>query len=221
MITVPIDIILKISERLTDHEKIYLTMVSTYMDNLKHKIKFTEKIGMAKIKKLKYFNNFEFVEIFDGTDECPKFVKHVYFYAITLNIPQFVTHLRFNYFFDQPIKKYDIPRTVTHLTFGFNFNQRSKKCVPPSIIHLTFGYLFDQSIEDSIPSSVTHLTLGQKFNRSIRDGIPSSVTHLTFGNKFNHSINSLSKNIIEITLSEWYNKPINKEIRRRINIKRI
>src|ERR1700722_8929450 len=52
----------------------------------------------------------------------------------------------------------NIPSAVTHLTFDFEFNQDIKECIPLSVTHLTFGYKFNKDIKECIPLSVIHLT---------------------------------------------------------------
>jgi len=96
MMTVYIDITLKISTELTDKEKLMLTMTSKQMDELKYKFRYQTKIDVDKISGLSYFDNFECVEISDAESICPKFAKYVYFVADTINIPPFVTHLTFD-----------------------------------------------------------------------------------------------------------------------------
>jgi len=153
------DIIIKISEKLKDKEKIYLSMVSIKFNKIKYKMRYTELVTIAKIESLPYFDNFENVEISNIILKCPKNAKYIHLLSNQINI---------------------LP-CVTHLTFDDNFNQSIKDCIPSSVTHLKFCYLFDQSIKDCIPSSVIYLKFGHDFDQSIKDCIPSSVTHLTFG----------------------------------------
>ena len=60
-----------------------------------------------------------------------------------------------------------IPDNITHLTFDYNFNQDIKECIPTSVTHLTFSDKFNQNIKECIPNSVTHLTLGNDFKFEI------------------------------------------------------
>jgi len=144
------DVILKITESLTDREKIHLASTSKEMDKMKLKMKYTEKINMQKrkIRRLPYFNNFEYVKI-DITDMAlwsrdiaddvyPRYAKHIYlemsqnisrhnlsaidYYLerLTANIPVTVTHLTFGKYFNIPLIN-KIPRTITHLIFGQHF----------------------------------------------------------------------------------------------------
>jgi len=117
MLTMCHDIILKISESLTDCEKIYLTAATKILNGLKYKMRFYEKIHVDRIIDLLYFDNFENVEISSAERTCPKFVKHIHYLAETADIPPFVTHLKFHRNFNRQIKGY-IPPSVTHLMFG-------------------------------------------------------------------------------------------------------
>ena len=121
-----------------------------------------------------------------------------------------MTHLTFEYFFNQPLNKDDIPKSVTHLIFGYHFNQPLKKDdIPNSVTHLIFGHDFNQHLDKNVISnSVTHLTFGENFNQPLeKNVIPKSVTNLTFGYKFNQNLddNNLPKSIIEILF--FGNKP--------------
>jgi len=188
---------IKISEELTDKEKITLTMTSKKMDNLKHKFIYYEKINVHKISVLPYFNNFACVVITDMMQDCPTNAKHVYYYAHNTTIPERVTHLTFDACFNQSIKGC-IPLSVTHLTFGSCFNKSIKNDIPPSITHLIFGWNFDQSIAGNIPSSVTHLKFNFWFNQPI-DNLPKSVTHLTLDSTFGFPISDITSSRIKIS----------------------
>jgi len=239
------DIILKISQLLSNHQKIYLTMTSTFMNKFKYKFIYREKIDVDKIIKLSYFNNFECVSISDISDEIPKYAKYVYLITyimdLTHNPLPLATHLTFGRFFNQSIIgkippsvtylefgscfnrsiKDSIPPSVIHLIFGFDFNQSIKNSIPSSVTHLTFGTSFDRSIKNNIPSSVTHLTFGYCFNQPIECNIPSSVTHIVFGNQFDYPLDTIPLSIKEITLRKNYNKKITPKIESLIKIKRI
>src|ERR1700761_9465678 len=47
-----------------------------------------------------------------------------------------------------------IQTSVTHLTFDYFFNQDIKGCIPDSVTHLIFGNCFNQDIKDCIPANV-------------------------------------------------------------------
>jgi len=201
------DIILKISEYLTNNEKIKLSMTSKSNDKLKYKFMYCDEIHIDKIINLSYFDNFECIRISNRKNKYPKNVKHIYFKAYSRFLPPLVTHLEFFYEFNLPIV---IPSTVIHLTFGEYFNHPIKNCIPSSVTHLIFGQEFNQPIIDCIPSSVTHLEFGWDFDQSIKNNIPSSVTHLKFGYEFNKSINNLPSSVTHLTLGTKFNRQIKK-----------
>src|SRR5687767_6775495 len=100
MLSLCCDLFLKISELLTDKEKIYLTMTCKKMDELKHKFRYHKKIDICLIRNLSYFDNFESVASFFPESKYPKHAKYIYFfYSNILSdkfIPKLVTHLEFN-----------------------------------------------------------------------------------------------------------------------------
>jgi hypothetical protein len=152
------DLFVRITNELSDKQKIYISMLSKRFDRLKLKFIYTELISLSKIKQLPYFDNFENVTHDIVTNYHPKYVKFVHFLAYGTNIPYKVTHLTFCAEFDQPLNNC-VPYSVTRLTFGYFFNQLINDCIPSSVTHLTFGYFFNQLINDCIPSSVTHLNV--------------------------------------------------------------
>jgi len=229
MITQCNDIIFKISEYLTNKEKIYLSMTNKMIDALKRKFMYYDKIHLTKIINLPFFDNFKSVEI-SGASKLPKNVKHVYFLARFNDTPSSVTHLTFlngtidKYYippsvmyltfgsdFDQAIK--DIPESITHLTFGTRFDS-SIKYIPASVTHLTFGYCFNQSIEAIRTSSVKHLIFNHRFDQPIKNNIPLTATHIMFGNSFNQSIeDAIPPSVTHLIFSQKFNQPINKYIK--------
>jgi hypothetical protein len=213
METTSLDMILKISEYLTDREKLYITMTSKLMDNFKYKLTYVEKVHIQWIKNKSYFDNFENVEISDVVSQFPKYVKNIYFEARTNLLSHVmnscrITHLDFGDLFNQPIL-YTIPESVTHLRFGRRYNKLLSNRIPNSVTHLTFGDSFNQPILNEIPSLVTHLTFGCKFNQSIKNAIPLSVTHLTFGWYFDQPINdAIPSSVTHLTFSGCFNQQI-------------
>uniref|UniRef100_A0A6C0C9X8 F-box domain-containing protein n=1 Tax=viral metagenome TaxID=1070528 RepID=A0A6C0C9X8_9ZZZZ len=192
MLPICINILKKISEFLTDEEKIKLTMISLDMNKLKHKLMYREKINVTKIKNLSYFNNFEYIEIsnFEYV-RIPKKVKHVY---LELQSKSSVIHLALDW------------------DFAFGMKNISVSA------HSTFSEFFNDTIKRNLPSSITHLTFGNYFNKPIDDIIPPTVTHLAFGWFFNHSINNIPKSVIEVKLHRKYDTIINDEIASRVRI---
>jgi len=227
MLTLHDELIIKISELLTDNEKIKFTMVSKMMDKMKNKFMYTDKIDVRKIRNLKFFNNFEYVEIPDIIHKCPKNVKHINFVAQRMTPNRFVIKhisMQFDYFFSQfkdgaitSLKsviiednfdnsiKYCLPSSVTHLTFGKHFNQpiESRKMLS----HIAFD---EQLFENGIPATITHLTFGDNFNQPIKYCLPPSVTHLKFGYFFNQSIkNCIPPSVTHLEFGIFFNRSLN------------
>jgi len=200
------DVILKISEFLTDKEKITLTMASQSLDKLKYKTVYREKLHINKIKYLSYFDRFECIEIWNAEYRYPKSIKNIYFFALNGNVPSYVTHLTFGSYFNQ-LTDNCIPTSVTHLSFGAYFNKSIKGCIPASVTHLAFGLNFNQPIKDNIPSSVTHLTFGLNFDQPIKDHIPSSVTYLTLDRRCDKYIDDEIRSMINIILIDCCPNP--------------
>jgi len=240
------DTTLKISEFLTDHEKIQLIATSKIFDNLKHKFAYREMIKISKICRLSYFDNFEHVRVSKEPSKYPKKLKHIYFkfkarapigyknvYEI---IPQSVTHLTLGHQLIQlrapsvthlhvyaclnPITTRNL-QSVTHLRFSYYFDSALYKySIPSSVTHLEFGYQFNQPIKNFIPSSVTHLKFGCRFNQPIEKNNIPSVTHLKFGDHFNQIFDDdILRSITEIILSKTYPYEINKNIASKIIIR--
>src|SRR5687768_6913366 len=91
------DVAIKISEYLSDREKLRLAMTCIMMDKLKYKFTYCEKVNIHAISELSYFDNFESIEIFSNNIRpYPKCVKHIYFEADSDIIPQLVTRLNFS-----------------------------------------------------------------------------------------------------------------------------
>ena len=141
-------------------------------------------------------------------------IDGIYYFKIGFNesftskqIPPDITHVVFNYEFDQDIKPgmlhsninkinfgnnfnsdiypESIPRCVTHLIFGYNFNQTIKpNIIPPSVKHLVFGHRFNSDImENSIPNGICKIEFGHKFDKIISSSIiPSSTRQIVFSN---------------------------------------
>jgi len=149
MMTIYYDAIFKISEFLTDEQKIKLTMTSKAMNILKYKFMYHDVTSVTKIMHLTYFDNFENVTVYDQ-QKCPKYAKHVTLISSTL----------------QPILK-NYLTCITHLIFWDHFDDTIQDKIPPTITYLKFGYLFNRPVENNIPPSVTHVVFGRRFNQPI------------------------------------------------------
>jgi hypothetical protein len=199
---------IKITNQLSDKQKIYVSLISKQFDNLKFKMIYTRLISLSRIISLPYFNKFENILLDITNVTYPTSSKFIHFFANESHIPQKITHLTFTSNFNKSINNC-IPSSVTNLTFGWHFDQSINNCIPFSVTHLTFGQNFDQPINNCIPSSVTHLTFGYFFNRPINNCIPSSVTHLIFGYYFNQQIkNCIPSSVTHLTFGWNFNQPI-------------
>jgi len=213
------DMIIKISELLTNKAKSRLTRISKIFDTLKHKFIYNGMININKIKNLSYFDNFKCICIKSDENIFPKHVKDIYYVLRDKYIPQHVTHLIFGYKYPwiigYPINL-NIPTSVFRLSFNDSFNQPLKYSIiiPPSITHLQFGYEFNQPIKD-IPTSVTHLLFSYHFNQPI-ENIPSSITYLSLGAGFEQTLNDVPRTVKEIRVCRSYDKPIDEDVASRI-----
>jgi len=63
-----------------------------------------------------------------------------------LHLPDWLTHLKFDLYFDDPIDLIKLPASLTHLTFVYHFKGFIEKLkLPASLTHLYFGRGFEQS----------------------------------------------------------------------------
>jgi len=216
MLTICADMILKISEFLTDREKITLTMVCVLMDRFKYKFTYCEKINICNTYLLPYFDNFEYVQISATPDKYPKKLKHIFYEEygnIYDDIPPSVTHLTLDW--GQEMHK-KVP-SVTYVTMH-GFIYPSTLIDIPSVTHLEICVSRNTSINKKyIPSSVTHLMFGKCFNQRLENCIPSTVTHLKFCASFNMSMD-IPPSVVEISIPDTYGHEINQDIMSRVKI---
>ena len=66
----------------------------------------------------------------------------------------------------------NLPNDLTHLTFEYNFNQKVDN-LPKNLTHLTFDYNFNQKV-DNLPKTLIYLKFGTKFNQHI-DNLCNSI----------------------------------------------
>jgi hypothetical protein len=175
------DLVLYVSEYLTDKEAFTLFSLSKTLNNIinKHKNRYTIKeyvceneintLNKYKIKKVKKISN------------CN-------------TIPYGTTHVIFdNYFVD---KLSCIPDTVTHIIFETYFNQPLEG-LPPNLKTLIFG---NSAFLNGYKTSY--------FNKNI-DNLPESLLYLELGHKFNQKINNLPPNLETLKLGYYYTEDIN------------
>uniref|UniRef100_A0A6C0C7X7 F-box domain-containing protein n=1 Tax=viral metagenome TaxID=1070528 RepID=A0A6C0C7X7_9ZZZZ len=233
MLSLSYEPIIEICELLTDREKIRLSMVSKYMDRIKYKLTYHEKQKIEKIRNLSYFNNFSNICVSEKNGVYPIFVKQIFYdvydSGALKNLPSTVTHLTFNYSFNDTLC--DIPQTVTHLELGCKFYryetfptiinvthltiysciERRNIFIPSSVKNLKI-YNFDGTIEKNIPESVSHLTLVRKY-WMMPECIPTSITHLIFDDWFGDPVDNLTMLFVtHLTFGKGFNHPVDKLI---------
>lgn len=101
-------------------------------------------------------------------------------------VPDFVTHLKFGYWFNRPIDNIFINTNITHLIFGASFNQKIIGYIPNTVIYLAFGSHFNQDITNAIPDNVKYLILGNGFRRNIVSLEHTKVEYLTISRYHSH-----------------------------------
>jgi len=138
------------------------------------KIYFNGEIGLGKIMKSAWFNQFLNICVRKNVTILPLYVKR----------------LVFNRCYNGPIN-FLIPSSVKILRFGRRFNQSIDGCIPNSVIELFFGRAFNQPINKQLPSSIKKLSFGNHFNQPIDICIPISIDKLKFGKFFSQSIDGL------------------------------
>src|SRR5579872_4220672 len=105
------DNIMDIVSYLTIKEKIKFLSLAKDLHSLKDKIHYHDIVYIGKIYHLWYYDRF----------------THVIVNYIQYKLPNSITHLTFDDYFNTTINEYiHIPKTMTHLTFGWEFNQNIK-----------------------------------------------------------------------------------------------
>jgi len=79
--------------------------------------------------------------------------------------------IKYAYFlrqYDEKTKSLNLPDDVTHLYYDYDLNEpfeKQLKLIPKTIIHIIFDYKFNLPI-NKLHNSITHLTLRSGFKRS-------------------------------------------------------
>jgi len=138
-------------------------------------------------------------------------------------IPNSVTHLTLGRHCDRTPDQCN-PHSIQSLTIQNGFNDKINSTFPklaylhfsddfdqtflpeqfPVLKHLHLGDRFNQRVV--IPSSVTCLAFGDKFNKY--DIISATVTDLTVGYHFKHDYHDKISNVVRLTLTDLFNRPI-------------
>ena len=88
--------------------------------------------------------------------------KKLFLSDLPLQIPDWVTHLRFHHLFEQRIRQNDLPAGLKHLTLSRWYNHPINPGVlPAGLTSLVFGAAFDQPINPGVlPAGLTSLVVG-------------------------------------------------------------
>jgi len=113
------------------------------------------------------------------TGIIPSSVTHFALRHSGINIPSFITHLAFDYYY--VVHKNSIPQSVKTLKI-YTYYDELKDCIPSSITHLIFKDIYCYQIK--IPSSVTHLTI----SKSSWEKFPKTITHVSVPHIFEGEI---------------------------------
>jgi hypothetical protein len=126
-------------------------------------------------------------------------------YNTTKEIPQNITHLKFNYSFNHKVN--NLPQNITYINFGNCYNQKVDN-LPKNLTHLYLNYYFEQKI-DKLPKNLIFISLkSANFNQKI-DNLPKNLTQLTlFSLCFNESINCLPKSLTSLAINWCINSDI-------------
>jgi hypothetical protein len=207
-----VDVIIHISEYLTNQEKIRLSLTCHKIDKLKNKFTYYDKVDARGVQHLSYDFRYVFLDKATIADvfHFPK-VTHIrfcYSFNEAVKISEGVKQVMFGTNYNQSIREC-LPSSITHLLFRSHFNKSIEGCLPVSITHLSIRGYFNQPIKNCIPFGVTHLRFGVLFNQPIEESVPSSVTHLIFGNDFNQTIkNNIPSSVTHLVFHIGFNKPV-------------
>jgi len=119
------------------------------------------------------------------------------------NLPQTLTYLKLDYFFDKSVDR--LPANLTHLTLG-NCFQQPVNHLPQTLTHLEFAFSFNQPL-DNLPASLTHLTLSHYFTQTL-DRLPPRLVYLKCGYNFNHPVKKFPSSLRHIIFGELFNRDV-------------
>lgn len=110
-------------------------------------------------------------------------------------LPPNLTHLSFDYFFDNPIEFGD--NNLTHILFGDCFNSPISN-LPSSLQFLSLGACYEEDLP-SFPHSLTELHLGNLSPPLL--SIPIGLKNLVLGREYTHSLPPPPSSLQSITFS--------------------
>lgn len=150
-------------------------------------------IGLTKKIIFKNILKKSWVDIFYGT------YNKVNFFSNSIDLlPEHITHIQFNNYYDYPITK--LPKSLIFIKFGFYFNQKVDN-LSDEIKFLILGNNFTQDI-DNLPSNLEYLYLDSFFNNYI-DFLPSKLNKLFLGWHFNKPINNLPNSLEYLFINSY------------------
>jgi len=217
------DNILKISEYLSDYDKINLSMISKLLIVLKYKYAYVDKIHVDKIIMLPFYHNFRSVEITNLINKnMPSNVNNVYFVAKNNLVPSIVTHLTICKWSSMYIQE-NIISNEHILNKLDTYNHQIKWCtmffkrntIFIRVARYEKAIYFEKAeydIANKIQLKITHLSFETNHDNLIR-GIPKTVIHLIFGDRFNQSIHQLiPQSVTHLTFGHNFNREIGHDI---------
>eukprot|EP01112_Ceratiomyxa_fruticulosa_P017345 TRINITY_DN538_c0_g2_i1.p1 TRINITY_DN538_c0_g2~~TRINITY_DN538_c0_g2_i1.p1 ORF type:complete len:231 (-),score=30.24 TRINITY_DN538_c0_g2_i1:280-972(-) len=145
-----------------------------------------------------------------STPEFLKQVTHVtlgnmFSVPITSPLPPNTTHLRFSYYYKQPITS--LPHKLISLSFGYSYDSPLDNVTFPSTLkQLTLGDLYTHPLTN-LPLGLTHVSRGMAYDHPLTI-LPCSITHLKVGLAFSHPIDTHLSSLQQLTLSIHYQLPI-------------
>ncbi len=126
----PPEVIVLITNYLTDKEKLYLTSGNRHLRQLKQLLVFTEPINVTKICSLTYFNNFSNI-IVDSLNTLPKLARALTF-SFTFQdiippgyIPTSVIYVSFNQSYKKDLSLDSFHSNITKLTLPLDIKNIS------------------------------------------------------------------------------------------------
>lgn len=226
-----VDVILQITDYLSDKEKINFLSVDKKTYLLVHHVTLNQYYKLNNIINLPFYDRFESVIIENYIDDkisFPKKIKQLVMIldddVIIKNLPKNIQTLAilgsssieieipanvvFLYMHDNVRILNEIPHICKKITF---YGILRKDIIPNYIKNLELDNL-DEEIKDFIPKSVKRLGLNLdpncfwQFNCS---NIPGHIEELVFGNNFNENlVSKFPSSITSIIFGENFNQPL-------------
>ncbi|EAL64521.1 hypothetical protein DDB_G0285799 [Dictyostelium discoideum AX4] len=160
-----------------------------------------------------------------GGNWLPSNLQHLEIHSMMFNqdikigqLPESLTILRLNHYYDGLIETGSIPPKVINLHYKFdsNYNKSSfdQHCfIPKYMTSLEFDYEFNQPIiVGTIPKNITSIKFGNQFNSEIKENsLPKLVSSITFGHGYSQPINNINilpPNLTKLEFGYHFDQPI-------------